>query len=286
MRIGYFGPEGTFTHEALIASTAASEQFEFVPLPTIYDTVMAVHRSEVHRALVPMENSLEGSVNATLDALAMETEDVGIVGEVVHPIRHCLIARRELELEEIEAVISHPQATAQCARFIRTRLSHARVLVGSSTADAVQMVANHDGPWAALGNRVAAELYGCQVLRAGIEDVADNETRFVWLSHVHAPSDMTVQGRRIIGPWKTAVVFWGIGSEAPGWLVECLAEFASRGVNLTRIESRPRKQGLGRYMFFLDLEGRSTEAHVEGALKALGERVEVLRILGSFPAAT
>ena len=128
-----------------------------------------------------MENSLEGSVNATLDALAMETEDVGIVGEVVHPIRHCLIARRELELEEIEAVISHPQATAQCARFIRTRLPHARVLAGSSTADAVQMVADHDGPWAALGNRVAAELYGCQVLRAGVEDVADNETRFVWL---------------------------------------------------------------------------------------------------------
>ena len=130
---------------------------------------------------MPIENSLEGSVNATLDALAMETEDVAILGEVVHPIRHCLIARTELELSEIEAVVSHPQANAQCARFIRTRLAGASVLSGSSTADAVRMVAEHDGRWAALGTRLAAERYGCHVLRAGVEDVADNETRFVWL---------------------------------------------------------------------------------------------------------
>src|SRR4051794_26280016 len=127
MRLGYFGPEGTFTQEALMASTGALD-FESVPLPTIYDTVMAVHHRDVDRALVPIENSLEGSVNATLDALAMETEDVTIVGETVHAIRHCLIARSDLELDEIETVISHPQATAQCARFIRTRLRQARVL--------------------------------------------------------------------------------------------------------------------------------------------------------------
>jgi prephenate dehydratase len=297
MRIGYFGPEGTFTQEALLASTlgadalaptrdpsVTSNEFEFVPFPTIYDTVMAVHRDEVDRALVPMENSLEGSVNATLDALAMETDDVAIVGEVVHPIRHCLIASRELELEEIETVISHPQATAQCARFIRTRLAHARVLAGSSTAEAVRMVAEHDGPWAALGNRLAAERYGCHILRGGVEDVADNETRFVWLARSGSPPGAPGQGPRVIGPFKTAIVFWGIGSEAPGWLVACLAELATRGVNLTRIESRPRKQGLGRYMFFLDLEGRATEPHVHEALEALRVRVEVLKVLGSFPA--
>src|SRR5205085_3748634 len=156
---------------------------------------------------------------------------------------HCLIARDELELEEIEAVISHPQATAQCARFIRTRLTHARVLPGSSTADAVRMVAEHEGPWAALGNRLAAELYGCQVLRSGVEDVADNETRFVWLAPVGAPPG-AFPGSAPLGPWKTAIVFWGVGAEAPGWLVNCLSEFATRQVNLTRIESRPRKQGL------------------------------------------
>src|ERR1700760_5147929 len=168
MRVGYFGPEGTFTHEALIAATRGAD-IEQIPLPTIYDTVMAVHAGAVERALVPIENSLEGSVNATLDALAMETEDVAIVGEVIHPIRHCLIARSTLELSEIEAVVSHPQATAQCARFIRSRLPGAQVLAGSSTAEAVRTVAEHEGAWAALGNRLAAERYGCQVLRAGVE---------------------------------------------------------------------------------------------------------------------
>jgi prephenate dehydratase len=296
MRVGYFGPEGTFTHEALMdalapgsgadaAPAAVPDDPELVPLPTIYDTVMAVHTGAVERALVPIENSLEGSVNATLDALALETDDVTIVGEVVHPIRHCLIARVELELDKIETVVSHPQATAQCARFIRTRLPRARVLSGSSTAEAVRMVAEQEGAWAALGNRLAAERYGCRVLRANVEDVADNETRFVWLARTGAGA---VGGESIgagpIGPWKTAIVFWGVGSDAPGWLVRCLAEFATREVNLTRIESRPRKQGLGQYMFLLDLDGRESEPHVRDALAALQEHVEVLRILGSFPA--
>jgi prephenate dehydratase len=286
VRVGYFGPKGTFTEEALIASLAPDgrDEVDLLPLPTIYDVVMAVHDGSVAQALVPIENSLEGSVNATLDALAMETEDVAIVGEVVHPIRHCLIARTELELSDIEAVVSHPQANAQCARFIRTRLPQARVLAGSSTAEAVRMVADHDGPWAALGNRLAADLYGCVVLRAGVEDVADNETRFVWLARADGGSGSTAPaGER--GPWKTAIVFWGVGAEAPGWLVRCLSEFADRDVNLTRIESRPRKQGLGRYMFFADLEGRDSEPHVAEALTALRSHVEVLRVLGSYPAA-
>jgi prephenate dehydratase len=312
VRVGYFGPEGTFTQEALIEATAGLE-FERVPFPTIYDTVMAVHDGLVERSLVPIENSLEGSVNATLDALAIETEKVAIVGEVVHPIQHCLIARTELELSEVATVVSHPQANAQCARFIRTRLPQATVLAGSSTAEAVRMVAEHDGPWAALGNRFAAQLYGCVVLRAGVEDVAGNETRFVWLGPLGAGSDHSggpdlARGPNLAGgpdlvsrperlafpgdagfprgPWKTAIVFWGVGSEAPGWLVRCLSEFARREVNLTRIESRPRKQGLGRYMFFADLEGRESEPRVAAALTSLREHVETLRVLGSFPMAT
>jgi prephenate dehydratase len=287
MRVGYFGPEGTFTHEALIetVSRSAASDVELVPLPTIYDTVMAVHTGVVERALVPIENSLEGSVNATLDALAMETEDVAIVGEVVHPIRHSLIARTELELQQIETVVSHPQATAQCARFIRTRLPGARVLAGSSTADAVRLVAEHEGPWAALGNRLAAERYGCVVLRAGVEDVPENETRFVWLAPVGSPPGSPAVADADLGPWKTAIVFWGVGAEAPGWLVRCLGEFAERSVNLTRIESRPRKQGLGRYMFFVDVEGRDTDSHVREALEGVAAHVEVLRVLGSYPSA-
>jgi prephenate dehydratase len=287
MRAGYFGPEGTHTQEALLADTVGLE-LETVPLPTIHDTVMAVHEGTVDQALVPIENSLEGSVNATLDALAMETVDVAIVGEVVHPIRHCLIARRTLELAEIETVVSHPQATAQCARFIRTFLPGARVLAGSSTADAVRTVAGQEGPWAALGNPLAAERYGCVVLRAGVEDVADNETRFVWLARAGAAAGgprVTAGHAAPLDPWKTAIVFWGLGSEAPGWLVACLSEFAQRGVNLTRIESRPRKQGLGRYMFFVDLDGHQDESHIADGLAGLRARVERLRVLGSFPVA-
>ena len=117
------------------------------------------------------------------------------------------------------------------------------------------------------------------MLRQGVEDVASNETRFVWLAPVGSDAGA------VRGPWKTAIVFWGLGSEAPGWLVRCLSEFADRDVNLTRIESRPRKQGLGRYMFFADLEGRDTEPHVADALAELRAHVETLRVLGSYPAA-
>jgi prephenate dehydratase len=281
-RIAYFGPEGTFTHEALITALGgpgAGDGAALVPFPTIYETVMAVHAGAVERALVPIENSLEGSVNATLDTLALEAEDVTIVGEVVHPIHHCLVARTELELDQIEAVVSHPQATAQCAGFIRNQLPGARVLAGGSTADAVRTVAGHDGPWAALGNRLAAERYGCRILRSGVEDGPGNETRFVWLARgPGAGPEPAAVG------WKTSIVFWGAGSDAPGWLVRCLAEFAEREVNLTRIESRPRKERLGRYMFFLDLEGADHEPRVAAALEALRSHVAMLRVLGSFPA--
>ena len=284
MRVGYLGPEGTHTQEALLRAASGLE-LELVALPSIYDTVMAVHDGSCERGLVPIENSLEGSVNATLDTLAMETEDVAIVGEVVHPIRTCLIARSAIELSDIRTVVSHPQANAQCARFIRTRLPGVRVLSSSSTADAVRMVAESaDRDWAALGNRLAAERYGCEILRAGVDDVADNETRFVWLARAGSPPGAP-GADGIHGPWKTAIVFWGVGSEAPGWLVGCLSELATRDVNMTRIESRPRKQWLGRYMFFADLEGRDTEAHVAAALEGLATHVETLRVLGSYPAA-
>jgi prephenate dehydratase len=283
VRAGYLGPEGTFCHEVALAAPAASA-LELVPYATVYDTVMAVAEGAVERALVPIENSLEGSVSATLDTLVIETDAVAIVAEAILPIRQCLIAKDALELEDIEVVVSHPHANGQCTRFIRTRLTGARVMTTSSTADAVRLVAEHGGRWAALGNRLAAELYGCQVLRAGVEDLAGNETRFVWLGPVGTPPGLP-GSERPLGPWKTAVVFWGVGSSAPGWLVACLSEFADRGVNLTRIESRPRKQGLGRYMFFADLEGRDADAHVAGALEALRAHVEALRVLGSFPAA-
>lgn len=277
MRIAYLGPEGTNTHEALLIATGG-ESHEQLPLATIHDCAVAVQDGEADRAFVPIENALEGSVNATLDALAVDTEGVAIAGEVIHPIHTCLIAAAPIELSAIEAVVSHPQANGQCAHFLRTRLPQARVLAASSTAEAVRAVAEEGGATAALGSRTAAELYGCEVLATDVDDAAGNETRFVWLAPAPAP-----EGEH--GPWKTAIVFWGVGAEAPGWLVRCLSEFAFRGVNLSRIESRPRKQGLGRYMFFADLEGRASEGPVAEALGALRAHVEHLKVLGSFPAA-
>ena len=275
-RIGYLGPEGTFSHEALVAQPAAAKA-ELVSLPTVHDTVMAVDDGRVDRAFVPIENSLEGSVNATLDTLALETEGVTIVGEFVHPVHQCLIARHALDPEQIETVLSHPQANAQCARFLRTELPQAGVVAVNSTAEAVRTVAERDGPTAALGTRLSAELYGCRVLRAGVEDVDDNETRFVWLARG--------AGEGGTGPAKTSVVFWGAGSERPGWLARCLTEFAEREVSLTKIESRPRKVGLGRYMFFLDCEGSTSDAAVAGALEGVRTHVDTLKVLGSYPAA-
>ena len=277
MRVAFLGPEGTFSEEALFAS-ARGEDIEPVPLPTIYECVMAVADGRCDRALVPIENSLEGSVNATLDALVFETDEVEIVGEVVHPITHTLIARQQLPLERIERVLSHPQASAQCARFLRERLSRAEVMGAQSTADAVRIVAESDQPWAALGNHISAELYDCEVLAERVEDTPENETRFVWLAR-------DVEGAYArAASYKTSVVFWGL-PDHPGALVDVLQEFATRKINLSKIESRPRKQGLGRYVFFADLAGRADDQPIVDALAAIGGMVETLRVLGCYPSA-
>jgi prephenate dehydratase len=285
VRVAYLGPAGTFSQEALLASPGASA-WEALPQPSVYDAVLAVHDGAADRALVPIENSLEGSVNATLDALAFEADDVVIVGELVHPVRHCLIAREAVAPESIRTVVSHPQASGQCARFIRTRLGAATVVPAASTADAVRLVAEGDlpagtpGPHAALGNRLAAQLYGCEVILDGVEDSAGNATRFIWV----APRSRTPFAR-VDAPTKTSLVFWGAGSVAPGWLVRCLSEFAFRGVNLTRIESRPLKQGLGSYVFFVDCEGSASAGPVADAVEGLRGQAEVVRVLGSYPVA-
>jgi prephenate dehydratase len=267
MRAGYLGPPGTFSHEAL------GDGAEGVPFATLYDVVMAVQEGTVERALVPIENALEGSVDVTLDTLALEAPDVAIVGELVHPVRHCLVARELMSLREIQAVRSHPQASGQCARFIREHLPDATVLPAASTADAVRTLADGE---AALGTHLAATLYGGVVLRAGVEDHPDNATRFVWLAPASGPPVEEAD--------KTSLLFWGAGTDAAGWLVRCLSEFAFRGVSLTRIESRPRREGLGSYMFFLDLEGGADGGSVAEAIEALRAQTDHVRVLGSYRA--
>ncbi len=288
-RVGYLGPEGTFSEQALLASVDRAS-VELVPLSSIYDAVMAVHERTVERALVPIENSIEGSVTVTLDTLASEAADVVIVDELVTAVRQCLIARRELPLDEIETVVSHPQASGQCARYLRAHLPQAHVLPASSTAEAVRIVSEREHErWAAIGTRLAAQIYESVVLREGIEDRGDNETRFVWLAHERGhgegrPAAWPAGGPRAAA-WKTSLVFWGPGADGPGWLVSCLDEFARRGINLTKIESRPRRERLGRYMFFADLDRRSDDDSVGAAIAGLGQHCEQVRVLGSYPAA-
>src|SRR5215208_257539 len=278
MRIAFLGPAGTYTEEALRASTDPAAEVEEVPYPTVYEAVMAVQEREVERAVVPIENSLEGGVAATLDALAGEADQVRIAAELVHPIHHCVVAPRDLDLAEVTRVVSHPQATAQCSRFLRERLGAAERVSATSTSEAVRQVRDAGEPWVALGSRLSAELYGCRVLAADVEDHPDNETRFVWLT---AADEELEPGPRA----KTSIVFWGFNDESPGALVSVLREFSDRGINLTKIESRPRRVRLGHYMFFADLEDAADAPPVSEALAALRERVETIRVLGSYPAA-
>ena len=276
MRIAYLGPAGTFTEDAL-AEAVSGADYEPLRTPTVHDAILAVERGEAERALVPFENSIEGAVRSTLDTLAFDAKKVTIVGEHDFAVRPHLIAGERLELESVQAVLSHPQPLAQCARFLRQHLPAAERRSLSSTAEAVRLVCESTEPWAAIGSRAAAALYGGEILREGIEDEAGNVTRFVWI----APSGVEPSGG---GPWKTALVFSELGEDHPGALVEALQEFSSRAVNLSRIESRPLRQGLGRYMFFCDLEGAATDPPVAEAIEALRTKAESVRILGSYPA--
>jgi prephenate dehydratase len=276
MRVAFLGPAGTFTEDALREAAPAGEEVEAVRMPTVHEAIVAVERGEAERAFAPFENSIEGSVRSTLDTLAFEAEAVTIVGEHDFEVHAHLIARPDVGLEDVAAVLSHPQPLAQCARFLRERLSGVERRSVSSTAEAVRMVGESVRPWAAIGARSAAELYGCVVLEQGIEDEPDNVTRFVWIAPAGTPAAAG-------GPRRTSLVFSELGQDHPGALVEALQEFSSRGVNLTRIESRPLRRGLGRYMFFCDLEGSLEEQAVGEALEALRGKAESVRILGSYP---
>lgn len=275
MRIAYLGPAGTFTEDAL-GEALPEGGYEALRTATIHDAILAVEQGEAERALVPIENSVEGSIRPTLDTLAFEVSAVTIVGEHDYRVRVHLIAREGVGVEDVEAVLSHPQPLAQCARFLRETFPEVERRSVSSTAAAVRMVSESSRPWAALGARAAAALYGCELLLEGVEDSDDNVTRFVWI----APAGTEPAGE---GPWKTSLVFSELGADHPGALVEALSEFSSRGINLSRIESRPLRQGLGRYMFFCDLEGRETDPAVSEAVAQLRAKAESVRILGSYP---
>jgi prephenate dehydratase len=272
--VAFLGPEGTFTEEALLANMPRPDLRPF-PYPSIEDVIVAVQRGETELGIVPIENALEGSVAVTLDVLAHSGEGVHIVREVTHPIHHQLIARRPLELSEVTKVVSIPQAYAQCRHFVREHLANVEHEPTDSTAEAVRRVSRVNRPWVAIGTRVAAEMYECVVLRDDIEDSPENRTRFVFLAQEEAPQDLDAA-------YKTSIVC-GIDQDEPGSLLLILSEFAYRRINLTKIESRPSKQALGQYIFFIDMEGKTSDAGVAQALACLRCKLPWLKLLGSYP---
>lgn len=274
--IAFLGPAGTYSEQALKRYDADADA---LPVRSVRAAILAVADAEVPRAIVPIENSLEGAVTATLDALAGESHPVTIVAEVILPVSHCLIGAAQ-PLAQIETVISHPQPLGQCAAYLEANLADAAQVAVSSTAEAIRIVAAEGGPQAAIGSRHAAEIYGLPILAEAIEDAPGNVTRFVVLGPEGTPPDASP------GAFKTSVVFGGPGDDTPGWLVRCLSEFSDRAINLTKIESRPRRGHVGHYIFVADLEGSTADPQVDDAIDGLRRHCEAVRVLGSYPAAT
>jgi prephenate dehydratase len=273
-RLGYLGPPGTFCEAALRTLPVASRA-DCMPYVSVVDALDAVRRGEVAAAMVPFENSVEGSVPAALDDLATG-ELLQVTREVLLPVTFDLLVRPDVALADVRTVATHPHAEAQCRRWLRTSLPGVVVHPAPSTADAAASVAA-GAIDAAVASPLAANTYG---LHAAARDVGDTDgavTRFVLAGPPHPPAPPTGADR------TTLVAF--IAEDHPGALLELLTEFAVRGVNLTRIESRPTGAGIGRYCFSIDCEGHVAEARVGEALSALRRICADVRFLGSYPRA-
>ena len=269
-RLAFLGPAGTHTEQACVNYDPDAARLPYTP---ISEVVAAVENGEADECVVPIENSLQGSVTDTLDIL-VHYSSLSIRRELVLPIRHFLVGERGADIESIDFVYSHPQALAQCREFLEARLPSAEVVASLSTAAAVEDMLRSGSGAAAIATRRAAELHGCVVIAEGIEDDENNMTRFVVL----APTDHPQTGAD-----KTSACF-SFDEDAPGILHGVLAEFANRGINLAKIESRPTRQSLGRYIFLVDFEGHRQDSAIREVLAVIEEQVSMLKIFGSYPA--
>jgi prephenate dehydratase len=270
-RVAYLGPEGTNSHDAALASYG--ETATLVPFSDIPTAVAAVGAQIVDQAIVPIENSTEGSVTITLDLL-IAADAPPVVGEMVLAVRHHLIARPGAQLNDIERVVSIAQASAQCRNFLRDHLPGAQVFPALSTAAAVATCV-YSERLAAIGTEAAARLYAMEVIAADIQDNADNATRFVILGRDRPHPT---------GRDRTSLVF-SLAADRPGGLLAALRPFAERSINLSRIESRPTKATLGNYWFLIDCEGHVEDPPVADAVDEVRRIAVELRVLGSYPRA-
>lgn len=273
MRVAYLGPPGTFSEEA-VSRCDLTQGGEAVPYPTFVDAYDALLARAVDAALLPIENSIEGAVSTVLDLLVLKPGP-RIRRELLLPVQQHLLARPGTAVEDIRRVLSHPQPLGQCARYLRERLPHASIEPQSSTAEGARKVAAGEPSAAAIGSRAAAERYGLVVLAEGIQDSDENVTRFVLL----APTDEAPTGAD-----RTSIAFT-LDRDRPGGLHEVLGELARRGINLSKIESRPTKRTMGHYVFYVDFEGHRADPACADALAGVLGRVHTLYLLGSYPRA-
>ncbi len=274
-RVAFLGPPGTFTEEALLTQADLAEA-DLVPLRSMPDVLAAVQTGGCELGFVALENSIEGTVNASLDTLIFDT-DLRIQREVVMAVRLNLLAPPGTALADVRRVISFPHATAQCRAWLGENLPGVDVVASNSTADAVEMVGTQRPPGtAALGTALAAKLYGLEVLAHDVEDHPDNSTRFVLVARTGIPAPT--------GHDKTSIVCFQ-HADRPGSLHAILSPFSARNINLTKLESRPTKRGLGNYCFIIDLEGHVDDEVVADCLRDLHSMLDGVKFLGSYPAA-
>ena len=267
--IGFLGPVGTFTEEA--AKIYNTNKNTLIPYETIFDTIKAVEKSHICKAVVPIENSVEGSVAVTLDLLV--ESDVLIELEIDLPIIHNLLAPKGTSLQDITDVISHPQAIAQCQSFLRNTWPKINTHKANSTSDAAKIIAtNQKKSYAAIGHVNAAQVYNLEIIKPAINDYKENVTRFIVIGK--EPTQKTKHD-------KTSIVL-SLLKDQPGGLYKILGEFAARNINLAKIESRPTKKTMGEYLFFIDLIGHSSDNLITEALSSVQKFASFFKVLGSY----
>ncbi|MBW8825095.1 MAG: prephenate dehydratase [Acidobacteria bacterium] len=274
-RIGFLGPLGTFTEQALLSQPDLGAM-ELVPIQPILDVLAATEGGTVDVGFVPIENAIEGTVNETIDSLAFE-HDLLIQREVVIGIHLNLMAPAGTALDDIREVVSMPVASAQVRGWLAKQLPGVKVVAANSTAEAASQVGRDRVPGvAAIAPAVAAELYGLEIVAKEIEDHPENKTRFVVVTREGVPAPT--------GHDKTSIVCFQ-SADRPGSLLGILQEFAARAINLTKLESRPTKQSLGDYCFIIDFEGHIADDVVADCLRELKAKNGDVKFLGSYPAA-
>jgi prephenate dehydratase len=268
-RVAYLGPAGTFGEEAAIRHAPGAEH---IPLPSHAAVAAAVDSGMADEGVVAIENSINGSVAETLDILIHETK-LQIQRELVLPVEHNLVVKPGTHADRVRVIYSHPQALGQCRRFLERCFPRATMEAALSTAEAVELALKREGDAAAIATERAAKLYGGEVLARGIQDSANNVTRFIVLARGRQPST---------GRDRTSIAFT-FSEDRPGALVSVLQEFAKRNINCSKMESRPTRAVFGEYVFLVDFEGHADDPVVAEALEAVRGLTSELKVFGSYP---